>query len=162
MRPPLVKRQTTPESGFLAFFPPSGAWRSQQTVSWSDLISVHGCHLTWLHQTRIEVLSPLERRLQKSIRLMFCDLETYLFPHIVLFKDRAQRVYVVQLELGSGEEQHTRAVGDYRRIKQERERMSNQSAGLRVSRPIRALAFNDAVDAAGSSASCRFSPSLSS
>ena len=64
---------------------------------------------------------------------MFCDLETYLFPHTVLFKDRAQRVYVVQLELGSGEEQHTRAVGDYRRIKQERERMSNQSAGLRVS-----------------------------
>ena len=74
MRPPLVKRQTTPESGFLAFFPPSGAWRSQQTVSCSDLISVHGCYLTWLHQTRIEVLSPLERRLQKSIRLMFCDL----------------------------------------------------------------------------------------
>ena len=67
MRPPLVKSQTTPESGFLAFFPPSGAWRSQQTVSCSDLISVHGCHLTWRHQTRIEVLSPPGRRLQNIV-----------------------------------------------------------------------------------------------
>ena len=63
---------------------------------------------------------------------MCCDLEIYLFPHTVLFKDRAQRVYVVQLELGSGEEQHTWAAGDERRVQQERERMSNQSAGLRV------------------------------
>src|SRR6266511_4455139 len=68
---------------------------------------------------------------------------------------------VVQLEPGSGEEQHTSTVGDYRRITPERERMSNQSAGLRVSRPIRALAFNDAVNAAVSSASCRFIPCLS-
>src|SRR6266567_2267952 len=68
---------------------------------------------------------------------------------------------VVQLELGSGEEQPTSTVGDYRRIRQERERMSNQSAGLRVSRPIRALAFNDAADAAVSSASSRFIPCLS-
>ena len=34
--------------------------------------------------------------------------------------------------------------------------MSNQSAGLRVSRPIRAWAFKDALDAAVSSASGRF------
>jgi len=46
---------------------------------------------------------------------VLCDLEIYLFPHTVLFKDRAQRVDVVQLEPGSGEEQHTQAVGDKRR-----------------------------------------------
>src|SRR5712691_8846027 len=63
---------------------------------------------------------------------------------------------VVQLEPGWGEEQPTSTVGDYRCIRQEREQMSNQSAGLRVSRPIRALAFNDAVHAAVSSASCGF------
>jgi hypothetical protein len=39
---------------------------------------------------------------------------------------------VVQLEPGSGEEQHTQAIGDKRRFQQERERMSNQSEGLRV------------------------------
>jgi predicted pyridoxine 5'-phosphate oxidase superfamily flavin-nucleotide-binding protein len=40
MRPPLVKRQTAPESGFFVFFPPVDSWRCQQTVSCSDLISV--------------------------------------------------------------------------------------------------------------------------
>jgi hypothetical protein len=63
---------------------------------------------------------------------VLCDLETYLCPRTVLCKERAQRAYVVQLELGSGEEQHTWAVGDKRRVQQERERMANQSAGLRV------------------------------
>jgi hypothetical protein len=69
---------------------------------------------------------------------------------------------VGQVEPGPGEEPHTRAVGDYRRSTPERERMSNQRAGLRVSRPLRALAFNDAVNAAGSSASGRFMPGVSS
>jgi hypothetical protein len=40
--------------------------------------------------------------------------------------------------------------------------MSNQSAGLRVSRPIRAWAFKDAMDAAVSGASGRFIPWVSS
>lgn len=57
---------------------------------------------------------------------MLCDLEIYLFPHTVLVKGGAQRLDVVQLEPGSGEEQHTQTIGDQRRMKQERERMSNQ------------------------------------
>jgi hypothetical protein len=40
MRTPFVKRHTTPMSGVFAFFPLSRAWRSQQTVLCSDLISV--------------------------------------------------------------------------------------------------------------------------
>ena len=36
----MVKGQTSPESGFWCFFPPVGAWRCQQTVSCSDVISV--------------------------------------------------------------------------------------------------------------------------
>ena len=162
MRPPLVKRHTPPESGFLAFFPPSGAWRSQQTVACSDVIAVHGCRLTWLHHTRLAVLSPLARRLQNSIRLLCCARETALFPQTVRCKDRAQRVDGVQGERGAGEEQHTRAGSADRRITQERERRANHSAGRRVLRPLRALACNDAVDAAGASASCRCSPELSS
>ena len=42
MRPPFVKRQTNPLSGFLLFFPPFRSWRDQHLVSCSDLISVHG------------------------------------------------------------------------------------------------------------------------
>ena len=71
--------------------------------------------------------------MQSRVAGILCDLEIYLFPHTVLVKERAQRAGVVQLAPGSGEEQHTLAVGDKRRKKQERERMSNQSEGLRVS-----------------------------
>jgi hypothetical protein len=39
MRTPVVKRQTPPMSGFFCF-PLSEFWRSQQSVSCSDLISV--------------------------------------------------------------------------------------------------------------------------
>jgi hypothetical protein len=69
---------------------------------------------------------------------------------------------MVQFAPGSGEEQHTATVGDDRRSRQERERTSNQRAGLRVWRPLRALAGNDAVEAVVSSASGRFIPGLSS
>jgi hypothetical protein len=57
MRPPLVKRQTAPESGFFVFFPPCELRRRRQSVSCSDLISVFGCQRMWLHQTLIEVPS---------------------------------------------------------------------------------------------------------
>ena len=42
MRPPFVKRQTHPLSGFWLFFPPYGFWRQQHPVSCSDVLSVHG------------------------------------------------------------------------------------------------------------------------
>ena len=57
MRPPLVKRQTTPLSGFFVFFPPLDSWRCQQTVSCPDLLAVCGCQPRWLHHTRMEVPS---------------------------------------------------------------------------------------------------------
>ena len=63
---------------------------------------------------------------------MLCDLEIYLFPHTVLFKDRAQRVDVVQLEPGSGEEQPTQAVGDKRRKNRSESGGPIKGKGLRV------------------------------
>ena len=58
MRPPFVKGHTIPRNGIFAFFPLFGARRSRQSVSCSDVISVHRCQPTWLHHTRIEVPSP--------------------------------------------------------------------------------------------------------
>ena len=46
MRPPLVKRQTAPESGFLHFFPRDEARRRRSSVSCSGVISVHRCQPT--------------------------------------------------------------------------------------------------------------------
>src|SRR5215470_796905 len=66
MRTPVVKRHTTPESGFFAFFR-----RSSGAVSlWQRVLTSfpqHGADCTWLHQTLIEVLSPCEQRLQGAI-----------------------------------------------------------------------------------------------
>ena len=42
-RPPLVKRQTTPESGFFLFFRLVWSRRSRHLASWPDFISVCWC-----------------------------------------------------------------------------------------------------------------------
>jgi hypothetical protein len=47
---------------------------------------------TWLHQTLIEVPSPLAGRLQSTVGVLLCDLEIMLCPHTVLLKKRAERV----------------------------------------------------------------------
>ena len=65
MRPPVVKRQPTPESGFLLFSALSG--RCQQTVSCSDWLSIGRRNRTWRPQTRLEVLSPPKRRVQRRV-----------------------------------------------------------------------------------------------
>jgi hypothetical protein len=92
MRTPLVKRQTAPSERFLAFFPRSRAWRSRPSVSSADLISMSRCTPPWLHQTRIEALSPWQWRVQRDAVWSLCGLETYLYPHTGLFKGVAERV----------------------------------------------------------------------
>jgi len=42
MRPPIVKRQTTPRSGFLALFPLGWSWRSRHPVACADVIATDG------------------------------------------------------------------------------------------------------------------------
>ena len=70
MRPPVVKRQTNPEGGCSAFFPPVASWRCQPTVWCADWLSVHGRHRTWLHHTRLEGLSMPGRRVQSQVRAL--------------------------------------------------------------------------------------------
>ena len=57
MRPPVVKRQTPPRSGFLPFFP---LWfRPERQSASGNVFCLHFRLLvqpTWLHQTLIEVL----------------------------------------------------------------------------------------------------------
>lgn len=50
----------------------------------------------------------------ETYRFVLCDLETYLCPHAVLFKRQDQRWSIVQLGSGSGEEQHTITLRDFR------------------------------------------------
>jgi hypothetical protein len=92
MRTPVVKGQTIPSERFVAFFPLSRAWRSRQSVSSADLISMRRCILTWLHQTLIEALSPWQWRVQRDTTLSLCGLETYPYPHTGLFKRMAERI----------------------------------------------------------------------
>src|SRR5207253_456467 len=77
---------------FVAFFPLSRAWRSRQSVSSADLISMRRCILTWLHQTLIEALSPWQWRVQRDTTLSLCGLETYPYPHTGLCKRMAERI----------------------------------------------------------------------
>src|SRR5215510_12065457 len=77
---------------FLPFFPLSRAWRSRQSVSCSDLISVCRCQPAWLHQTRIEALSPPGERLQRPVGGSRCGLERILCPRTVLFKGMVKPV----------------------------------------------------------------------
>jgi hypothetical protein len=92
MRPPFVKRQTTPESGFFLFFRFLG---SGVVGSWARGLArlpCAGANHTWLHQTLIEAQSPLAWRLQRAVDGLLCGLEIMLCPHTVLFKGLAERV----------------------------------------------------------------------
>jgi hypothetical protein len=67
MRTPVVKRQTTPRSGFGSFFPLG--FRLSVIRLWQRVLSslpLAGAP-TWLHQTLIEVRSPLCQRVQRPL-----------------------------------------------------------------------------------------------
>jgi hypothetical protein len=69
---------------------------------------------------------------------------------------------VRQLVPGSGEGPPTSTVDDERRMGEAQARMAHQRAELRVVRPLRAWACQDAMEAAVSSASGQFIPGVSS
>ena len=56
------------------------------------MISGYRCTPTWLHQTRIEALSPWQWRVHRDAILSLCGLETYPYPHTGLCKGMAERV----------------------------------------------------------------------
>jgi hypothetical protein len=67
MRPPFVKRQTTPRSGCFAvcsaFFP----WQGQRPGSWANFIAFSRGRCSRLHHTRLEVLPPWRGRWQRDV-----------------------------------------------------------------------------------------------
>jgi hypothetical protein len=68
-------------SSFFCFFSANNAGAQERVLTW---FLYAGAHQTWLHQTLIEVLPPLQRRLQRDADDLCCDLETYRCPHPVL------------------------------------------------------------------------------
>jgi hypothetical protein len=81
-------------SGFLLFFrfPGSGFRRRQPSVWCSDVISIFGRQLRWLHQTLLEVPSSLTCRLQSRVAVTLCDLAMLPCPRTVLFTRLAEPV----------------------------------------------------------------------
>jgi hypothetical protein len=67
MRTPVVKRQTSPESGFFAFFPPCRSWCRHPLATCSDLVSLGWCGAHALHHTRIEGRPPLWWRWPRAV-----------------------------------------------------------------------------------------------
>ena len=124
--PMCQSRETTPTSGFLLFFPPSGSWHRQQTVWCSDVIAVcrrssyvAAPHTSWRFSRR------LRRRVQKRVSRSALRPSTFSVPsNCLLSNSSGSTRRVVQCELGAGEEPHPQAVGDKRRFKPARERMA--------------------------------------
>jgi hypothetical protein len=76
---------------FLLFSAFQGLER-RQLVSSADLISRTRCTPLWLHQTRIEALSPWQWRVPRDVALSLGGLEIYPYPHTGLCTGVAERV----------------------------------------------------------------------
>jgi hypothetical protein len=113
---------------------------SQRVLTW---FPCPGTDTLCLHQTRIEALSPWRWRVQQDAYMGCCGLETSLCPRTVLCKEVAERRRSpVRLRLGGGA-----AHVNLRRLSpslSEPERLSKQSAGLRVN-GLCALSVRNAV-----------------
>jgi hypothetical protein len=125
MRTPVVKRHTTPKSGFLVFFRrvgPGVVSLSQRVLTW---FPCSGTDTLCLHQTLIEALSPWRWRVQRSMDAILCGLETSPCPHTVLCKVAAQRRALASSAQVRGRGS-TPVLGATRAVCAEPERMSNQ------------------------------------
>jgi hypothetical protein len=90
MRPPGIKRQTTPEERTLAFFRRVGLGVVGIRLRALTAFPSSGTDGPCLHQTRLEVLSPWRWRVQRRTRL--CALETSRYPPPVLRHREAARL----------------------------------------------------------------------
>ena len=161
MRPSLVKRQTPSMSGLLLFFrfagPGAICRRSRALTAFLCL----GAHPMWLHQTRIEALSPPRWRAQSTMGGILCGLEILLCPRTVLLKEIAEP----QRRASEGQARERDSTRPFVRLSplvQEPEWMSNQSRGLWDTRPMRTFAFRDAVTQDVTYARSRLIPCVSS
>jgi hypothetical protein len=89
MRPPVVKRQTTPVSGIFStfFYGGDAGVRKRELTAFPRA----GADATCLHHTRIEVLSPPGGDCTGLVGVL-CDLETSQCPRTVLVKEGAERL----------------------------------------------------------------------
>jgi hypothetical protein len=91
MRSPVVKRQTIPQSGFLAFFPLAWCRHSQHAVVYSGFISVSGRRLDVSAPNTYGGSTAVEMTIAERLCPVLCDLETYRCPHAVLLNREAAR-----------------------------------------------------------------------
>ena len=161
MRPPVVKRQTTPQSGFCALF--REALGHALSVS-GHVFRLHCCRLvppTGRHHTRMEGLPPSERAVAEEAGVVLCARETYLGPHAVLGKEVAARVPFASEVQGRGR-------GSTRSPETTIAARIGAGAGGQAKpraqgqRPLRSSACHDAMRGAGQSALSRRIPWASS
>jgi hypothetical protein len=112
-----------------------------------------------LHQTRIEVLSPWRWPLQRLTSL--CALETYRYPHTVLFNRAAARLPCASSLQARGRGSTRHPCATIAACK-EPERVSNQPQRAQGSWPMCSWAFTDAARHVLSSTLLRLPPCTSS
>jgi hypothetical protein len=89
-RSPVVKRPTTPRSGFFPFFPLYVRRRDCRWPRVPTCLPSASADCTGLRHTRMEAHSPSRRRVHRDLRVC-CGRETFLSPHTVLRKTEAER-----------------------------------------------------------------------
>jgi hypothetical protein len=90
MRPPIVKRQTSPQRGFL-LFSAENAWRSSPLAPCSAVIALgwHSAHVAAPHTYGGSTAMAMARA--ESRATVFCALATSRDPHAVLLNGGAPR-----------------------------------------------------------------------
>ena len=115
MRSPVVKRQTLPMSGVLAFFPQFSTWCRQSLATCFDFISIEGADNTCLHRTLIEALSPGIGDCRETQGGPLWP-RNFSVPSCRPMQKDGCTAGVRQLAAGSGEGQHTSTVDDHHHI----------------------------------------------
>jgi hypothetical protein len=144
MRSPPVKRQTIPMSGFFLFFPLTGPGAVDSQSRVLTRFPDAGANPAWLHHTRLEALSPPWWRLQSTVGVLLCGLEMMRCPRTGLFTGVARPVRRAR-ESQARERGSPRPLSRLSPRMKEPERVSNHSPGLWDTKPMRTLAFRDAV-----------------
>ena len=160
MRTPVVKRQTTPRSGFFAFFPPCRSWCRHPLATCADVVSLGWCGEHGLHHTLLEGLPPAPWR----------------WPRAVVGSGRPRNISVPSyrplqkrgsISLGTSEGQ-VRVRGSTRQPSGTATRWPGARGGVQAhaqgqgKAPLGSRAFGDAMRASGQSTSARLSPSCPS
>ena len=145
MRPPVVKRQTTPRSGLLAFFPPLRSRCRQQSVAGSDGMSVHRC------QPSVAAPHTYGGSIAIEVARAESDACRPLRPSniaVPAYRPTQKRGAMVRRPCvpGAGEGQHPATLSDSRRLDSSGGGVQANAQGQDQA-PRSAWAFGDAVEA---------------